>query len=362
MADQFPDLQHVEAIRRSLWSDGGLGRAAVMVGAGFSLNAEPVRPGRIRMPNWADLIRLMVDRLYPAASGDHRNRERMLRQIDATSTAVRVAEEFAATFGRPALDDLIFQAIPDADFAPGVLHNLLLDLPWVDVLTTNYDTLLESAARTCIYRQYSVVRTPEEISISARPRIVKLHGSFPSTRPFVLTEEDFRTYPRRFAPFLNLAQQVAMENVLCLIGFSGDDANFLYWTGWVRDHLGPYAPKIYLCGLLKLPDSQRMLLHGRNVVPIDFSPQFSDARYEALDPSTRHRYAIEWFLRSLAIRPTYNPMEWPLPQPESSPFSHLPELLAMPAAPLPKKERWHPEQQPVTKRNQNGTNKQQGTS
>ena len=71
-----------------------------------------------------------------------------------------------------------------------------------------------------------------------RPRIAKLHGSFPSNRPFIFTEEDYRTYPRRFAAFVNLVQQSMMENVFCLLGFSGDDPNFLYWTGWVRDHLG----------------------------------------------------------------------------------------------------------------------------
>ena len=44
------------------------------------------------------------------------------------------------------------------------------------------------------------------------PRIVKLHGTFPSLEPFIFTEEDFRSYPREFAPFVNLAQQVLLEN------------------------------------------------------------------------------------------------------------------------------------------------------
>ena len=41
-----------------------------------------------------------------------------------------------------------------------------------------------------------------------------------------------------------------MENTFVLIGFSGDDPNFLQWSGWVRDNLGPSTPPIYLCGLL----------------------------------------------------------------------------------------------------------------
>jgi len=151
----------------------------------------------------------------------------------------------------------------------------LLELPWSDIFTTNYDTLLERAARGLLNRKYNVVRTAEEVPGSARPRIIKLHGSFPSNRPFILTEEHFRTYPSSFAPFVNLVQQAMMENVFCLIGFSGDDPNFLQWSGWVRDHLGSSAPVIYLCGLLDLNSAKRKMLHDRNVIPIDLTPLFS---------------------------------------------------------------------------------------
>ena len=233
----FPDAQHVDAIRRALWVDREVGRAAVMVGAGMSKNAVPLRPGQPTMPAWWELTTALANRLYPDGAGHDRRRRDVLAQLGATSAALRLADEFVAAFGRPALDDLLLALTPDDDFAPGPLHELLLDLPWADVLTTNYDTLLERAARASSGARYAVVRTPDELPSAARPRIVKLHGSFPSNRPFVLTEEDFRTYPRRFAPFVNLAQQVALENVLCLVGFSGDDPNFLAWTGWVRDHL-----------------------------------------------------------------------------------------------------------------------------
>ena len=337
----FPDRQHIEAIRRALWSKGRGAGAAVMVGAGMSQNAVPTHPEHRRMPDWSTLVLSLIDRLYPAGQATDRRRDELLSQVGATSTAVRLAEEFAATFGRSALDDAVLQAVPDTEFAPGPLHELLLELPWADVLTTNYDTLLERAARNTLGQSYSVVQSPEEIPTAIRPRIAKLHGSFPATRPFILTEEDFRTYPRRFAPFVNLAQQVMMENVFCLVGFSGDDPNFLYWTGWVRDNLGSYAPKIYLCGLLDLSASQRRLLHERNVIPVDFTPLFADdLRYR--DRASLHGSALEWFLRSLKRGRPYDPLEWPNPASamDNQP-AHLPELLAgVTNAPFP--ERFHP--------------------
>ena len=337
MSSYFPDIQHVEEIRRALWTR--FGRAAVMVGAGMSRNAEPLRPDRPAMPTWGDLVTAMIDRLYPLSPATARRRTELKEQAWATSTALRLAEEFVAAFGRPALDVLVLENVPDADFAPGPLHHLLVELPWTDVLTTNYDTLLERAASGALGQHYSVIQTPEEIVIAARPRIVKLHGSFPAARPFILTEEDFRTYPQRFAPFVNLAQQVAMENILCLIGFSGDDPNFLYWTGWVRDNLGEYAPKVYLCGLFGFSDSQRLLLHRRNVIPVDFTPMFPPDRYP--DAGKKHRAALEWFLLSLRIGRPYDVLEWPNPQAAAtSEHPHLPELLPPPGGKCPRRERW----------------------
>ena len=166
-------------------------------------------------------------------------------------------------------------------------------------MTTNYDTLLERTTDLLTDKAYDVVRQVEEVPGASKPRIIKLHGSFPSTRPFIITEEDFRTYPKRFAAFVNLAQQIFMENVVCLVGFSGDDPNFLHWTGWVRDHLGRSAPQIYLCGLLKLNAAKRNLYHQRNVVPIDLAVLFENTSHH-LSPALQHQKAMEWFLQSLS--------------------------------------------------------------
>ncbi len=321
-----PDLQHIEVIRKALWTRSERGRAAVMVGSGMSRNAESTLPGRNLMPTWRDLILTLIGRLYPDTPENKVRRERLKNQADATSTAMRLADEFVAAHGRPALDDLILEMVPDSDVEPGELHRLLLELPWADLLTTNYDTLLERAAASVVAQRYCLVQAPEEIFNASRPRIVKLHGSFPSTRPFILTEEDFRTYLRRFAPYVNLAQQVIMESVLCLVGFSGDDPNFLHWTGWVRDNLAEYAPTIYLCGLLDLSDSQRRLLHKRNVTPIDLTPLFPIK--DTPDVPTRHYSALKWFLLSLRNGRPYRWQHWPTsPSTGNAPTSRLPQLV-----------------------------------
>ena len=311
----FPDLKYIETIRQSLWSggsngipdpeDGRFGRAAVMIGSGFSRNAVPLHDGAKSFPLWRDTVGLLIDKLLPSSQYSDKDRERRLNDSVPISGALRLAEEFEATFGRHKLDEMLLDSIPDSESDPGYMHRLLLSLPWSDVLTTNYDTLLERAAPI----HYDTVVAGADIPRSTRPRIVKLHGSFPSNRPFIFTEEDFRTYPREFSPFINLAQQTIIENTFCLIGFSGDDPNFLNWSGWVRDHLGNSAPQIYLVGLLNSSDSQRRMLEKRNVTSIDLGPMFPVDKFP--DRGERHRLAIEWFLLCLEAGKPPEPEDWP---------------------------------------------------
>src|SRR5438309_1254837 len=84
-------------------------------------------------------MRAIIDRLYPDSPGNNQKRATLLQLAKATSAALRLADEFVAVFGRPALDDLVLRIIPDEDYAPGEVHRAVLELPWADVLTTNYD-------------------------------------------------------------------------------------------------------------------------------------------------------------------------------------------------------------------------------
>lgn len=318
----FPDLSPVEYIRDKLWSHKPHGRASVMVGSGFSLNAKPVSASARPMPKWNDLVNALCDRLYPPTQAEL-NREAKA-SASGTSGFLRLAQEFEAMFGRTQLHETIRGLVPDNEYEPDELHRRLLKLNWADVFTTNWDTLLERTCPDIFDRSYDIIRTISEIPVSGKPRIVKLHGSFPAYEPFIFTEEDYRTYPHRFAPYVNMVQQSMMETVLCLIGFSGDDPNFLHWSGWVRDNLGPSAPKIYLVGWLNLSSQRRKMLEGRNVVPIDIAqlPAAKD-----WPEQFRHRYAMEWFISALEAGQPYDVTHWPYPDtPPTPPPSYLGEI------------------------------------
>ncbi|WP_428194600.1 SIR2 family NAD-dependent protein deacylase, partial [Deinococcus saxicola] len=303
-------LGHIRHLRERLWVPGAHGRAAVLVGAGFSRNAQAVYADA---PEFALLSNYVEE--FARALGRDLNDAKFI-PID------RLAEEYESSFGREALDDIIQRLIPWTSYRPGELHRKLLRLPWADIFTTNYDPLLEQARSMVPDRRYDLVVHPDDLPTARRPRILKLHGSFPSSRPFIFTEEDFRQYPQRFAPFVNAVQQGMLENTLCLIGFQGDDPNFLRWAGWIRDELGPHRPLIYLVNILNLNDARRRYLESRQIIPIDLGEilQFKDET----PISERYRIANDWFLESLQNGRPEDLLDWPKTSKATGKINYIP--------------------------------------
>lgn len=290
MSNNSKIIPLLKNIASRLWE----GHAAVLVGAGFSRNAQPLSGASRPFPMWNDLGDIFYEKVY------------CNQNINKYSNVLKLGDEVQAAFGRATLDKLILENVPDKEYEPSKLHSSLLSLPWVDVFTTNYDSLLE---RACVFvdsRKYDFVFNKNDLINAERPRIIKLHGSFPSERPFIITEEDYRRYPIDNSPFVNTVQQSLIENTLCLIGFSGDDPNFLNWIGWIRDNLGTEnSPKIFMIGLFSFNEAQRKLLEKRNIVIVDLSllDDFEGNHYAA------HERFIDFLIQ---CKGSDNQFDWPV--------------------------------------------------
>ena len=166
-----------------------------MIGAGFSKHAEKTRPGVGEPPLWRDLAMELSLRLPPHSLSTKPTGSA------AAEDFLRQAQEFKDTFGDSELYQLLEDLIRDRDYQPGEMHLRLLQLPWRDIFTTNWDTLLERAADQVPEPKYSVVRSKLEIPLRDSPRIIKLHGSMPSHFPLICTEKDYGNLPRRIRTF-----------------------------------------------------------------------------------------------------------------------------------------------------------------
>lgn len=279
---------YINEIGKHLTEKRIYGAASLMIGAGFSKNARNITNDGSLPPDWYQLAEKMFDDLYP-------NNKQETTKVGECSgqNVLALAQKYQVVFGRQKLNRLIERSISDDSFEPTPLFEDLLSLDWEDIYTTNYDTLLERALKKKVLtREYQIIYSCKDLPQSTRPRLIKLHGSVDKSDDYIITEEDYRTYPVKYAPFVNTVQQSMIETQLCLIGFSGSDPNFLNWLGWLRDNLGENCPKIYLCGYF--PDmgyAETKVLEKKNIVVVDLSALIehndkkttAELHYEALN-------------------------------------------------------------------------------
>lgn len=251
----------LDEIAEHLWMEPS--HACLMVGAGMSKNAEKIDPYSRDALSWTDLTEKMQERILGISPVPEWGKY--------YTNILNVADQLEAVIKKGEMDRFLEQNIPDKELKPSRIHMDLLSLPWRDIFTTNYDTLLERTAELIIERKYELVVNKDKLVQSHSPRIIKLHGSFPANGPYIISEEDYRKYPQENATFVNTVQQALIENTLCLVGFSGDDPNFLKWIGWIRDNLQDNMQPIYLIDYLKLDVGKTLLLEKRNIIPIDLA-------------------------------------------------------------------------------------------
>lgn len=257
------------------------------VGAGFSMNAEI--PNNVSMKTWGQLREVFLDKLYPNNEVDKKN--------DANDV-VRLSSLVDAQFGHNELDNILEEALPDQLIQPGRLHRLLVQLPWKDILTTNYDTLIERAAEQAI-NGFKLVTNKETLLYQPSPRIIKLHGSYPNIRPYIMTQEDYRRYPIERPEMVNTAKQCFLESLVCLIGFSGEDPNFRAWIGWLKDVIGQQriCPTYFITYRKGFHDAEKALLSKLGIDIINLAEVGGVDDYYS---------AYEFFLNYLKEKPS----EW----------------------------------------------------
>lgn len=318
-------------------------RVSVMVGAGFSKNACTV------YPSWDELLYDMVVELYQEDinvafkwylslnpltknSIDVFTKKEVERIISKTGPLKLVSEFIERKGFRESIEHYIEERIPYIDKVNNLFrfsgknenktitiipdyfaaHKKLVKMRgWNRVYTTNYDKLLEYAAEID-GTEYKSVTNAKDLSVySDKVTIIKLHGDLYDPikskgkriyrfdgnphQQYIISAEDYMDYPKEHEAFTQLMRIYLLQGVFCLIGFSGDDPNFMNWIEWVRDIIErEFDPseerdddyKIYLIGLSdSLPSQDKLIFYENH--SIVYIPLLHDKVKEAIgtDPS-----------------------------------------------------------------------------
>lgn len=190
-----------ETVRR-LANEALLRRLVLFVGAGVSKGAG--------LPDWD---RLILD--LASGAGDSIDTER-LKVMDSRDQA----QVLLAHFGEAEYRTMIVKSVSSDKY--GLSHGLLASLDPHEVVTTNYDTLLEDA--------FGGARSPAVLpqhAVGTDGRwILKLHGTVKQPETIVLARQDYLGLPERSAALFGILQAMMMTKHMLFVGYSLTDDTF----------------------------------------------------------------------------------------------------------------------------------------
>lgn len=139
-------------------------------------------------------------------------------------------------------------------------HALLAALPAHEVITTNYDTLFETASAAA-GRPVDVL--PGQPAQAGRRWLLKLHGSVTTPKSIVLTREDYLRYDTDRAALAGLVQGLLLTKHVLFVGFSLQDDNFHRIADAVRRviHGEPFGTSLAVAGNQLLQEAWATDLH-----------------------------------------------------------------------------------------------------
>ena len=178
------------------------GELALFVGAGVSMAAG--------LPLWEALISAVADR-YGV-------------DLDDVPSALDQAELLRRELGEDFGAAVVRETSSVDRYA--ITHSLLAALGCREIVTTNYDTLYERAARD-VEGTDAVPALPYEEPRSGSPWVLKMHGDVGDPAGIVLTRSDFVRYDSRSRPLGSVVQALMLTRHLLVVGASLTDDNFL---------------------------------------------------------------------------------------------------------------------------------------
>lgn len=310
---------------------------SVLVGAGFSKNAIKDYPG------WDELLRdLVLDvygqqikeryRHYKSGIGPYYYTEEAFTEKEIVNIIhdvgyLKLVSKYIDDKGyRESIDAYIedhlpyvieddgaFRVLnrPDLPFNASNLdvHKEMLLCKWKHIYTTNYDNLLE-LTNDHYGMDYEIITVDYQLAdLSAHRGIIKVHGNLAGdslndsyefdndkSRRYIISAEDYATYADKHQAFSYQMKTGLLTGVFCLIGFSGNDPNFLGWLEWMKDVLdrdvtesNKEKTKVYLLtfGQQKIEKSRQLFYQNHHIGVIDI--QDADVVKEiGLDPNIPH--------------------------------------------------------------------------
>ncbi len=200
---------------KALWES----RCILFLGSGVSFNAG--------LPTATDLSHLLADELLKDLQNDSNLKEKTLDLEKNRDDLAKVSQFYTDYHQSRRAYQKVADALKISERNARVdILRPLRDLPTIrEILTTNYDTLVESVLDPTDYNLIFDSTGLRQLS-SARINLIKLHGTITDIKSMILTRGDYDKYSETHEALIDETKALLRKKVVIIVGYSMEDSNF----------------------------------------------------------------------------------------------------------------------------------------
>lgn len=192
-------------------------KLTIFVGSGVSKSSN--------LPLWSDLIQMIKSELSIN---------------DNETDYLKIAQLYYLSCGETVYYQKIKEFFPE-NIEPSIIQKLIFDLKPANIITTNWDILLEKTARDNGYI-YDVISKDEHLVQSElENHIIKMHGDFRDNN-IVFKEDDYINYQKNFPLIENFIKSILSTNTILFLGYSYSDINLKQISKWIQNNSQAMPP------------------------------------------------------------------------------------------------------------------------
>jgi len=154
---------------------------------------------------------------------------------------------------------------------PNHIHSLIYSFGPANIVTTNFDDLLEKSAVTNCLTYKSIASDAEVASVNGDKYILKVHGDL-AHKNVVLKEEDYLNYSENFKLIETLLKSIFSTNTVVFIGYGLNDYNIRLVLNWSKTLTNDINKPIFIYTDDKPLDDYDIIYHeSRGLKVIDYN-------------------------------------------------------------------------------------------
>lgn len=248
-------------------------KLTIFVGAGVSKSSN--------LPSWSDLVEMIKSDLSIN---------------DNETDYLKIAQLYYLSCGETVYYQKIKDFFPE-NIEPTIIQKLIFDLKPANIITTNWDILLEKTARDNGYI-YDVISKDEHLVHSElENHIIKMHGDFRDNN-IVFKEDDYINYKNDFPLIENYVKSILSTNTILFLGYSYSDINLKQITKWIQNNSKAMPPMFLV--VFKEDKNQNKYLENFGIKTIVINEEDTSFGLDS------YSNKLATFLRSLNLDKDYN--------------------------------------------------------